>query len=185
MYATDGNSTTNTLIVNPITLSASLTTSERDFTVNVTNDSEEGLTNDELGLDITYEWYNGTERLTSIPTSQNIVTRPTDSSKGRKYYCKVTVKSGSSVLLEKYVNVSVVVYLCPAGVTTSDGKTYAKGTDNLADDSWGYTPDKPMLTWKGAYSKLSAKGSWDEHTIVLMGTRASPGTKNGGWRTKS
>lgn len=170
VYATDGNSTTNTLIVNPITLTASLTTSERDFTVNVTNDSEEHLTNDELGLDITYEWYNGTERLTSISTSQNVVTRPTDSSTGRKYYCKVTVKSGSSVLLEKYVNVSVVVYLCPAGVTTSDGKTYAKGTDNLADDSWGYTPDKPMLTWKGAYSKLSAKGSWDENTIVLMGT---------------
>ena len=179
VYATDGNATTNIVIVNPITLTASLTTSERDFTVNVTNDSEEHLSNDKLGLDITYEWYNGTERLTSIPTSQNIVTRPTDSSKGRKYYCKVTVKSGSSVLLEKYVNVSVVVYLCPAGVTTSDGKTYAKGTDNLTDDSWGYTPDKPMLTWKGAYSKLSAKGSWDENTIVLMGTSSSNTTLAG------
>ena len=179
VYATDGNATTNTVIVNPITLAASLTTSKREFTVNVTNDSEEHLSNEELGLDITYEWYNGTERLTSIPTSQNIVTRPTDSSKGRKYYCKVTVKSGSSVLLEKYVNVSVVVYLCPAGVTTSDGKTYAKGTDNLADDSWGYTPDKPMLTWKGAYSKLSAKGSWDENTIVLMGTSSSNTTLAG------
>lgn len=179
VYATDGNSTTNTVIVNPINLTASLTTSKSEFTVNVTNDSEEHLSNDELGLDITYEWYNGTERLTSIPTSQNIVTRPTDSSKGRKYYCKVTVKSGSSVLLEKYVNVSVVVYLCPAGVTTSDGKTYAKGTDNLTDDSWGYTPNKPMLTWKGAYSKLSAKGSWDENTIVLMGTSSSTVTQNG------
>lgn len=40
VYATDGNSTTNTLIVNPITLTASLTTSKREFTVNVTNDSE-------------------------------------------------------------------------------------------------------------------------------------------------
>lgn len=179
VYATDGNSTTNTLIVNPITLSASLTTSERDFTVNVTNDSEEGLTNDELGLDITYEWYNGTERLTSIPTSQNIVTRPTDSSVGRKYYCKVTVKSGSSVLLEKYVSASVVVFLCPADFTTTDGKTYKKGEDNLKDDSWGYTPDKPMLTWKGAYSKLSAKGSWDENTIVLMGTSSSDVTLAG------
>ena len=179
VYATDGNSTTNTVIVNPITLTASLTTSKREFTVNVSNDSEDGLTNDELGLDITYEWYNGTERLSSIPTSQNIVTRPTDSSKGRRYYCKVTVKSGSSVLLEKYVNVSVVVYLCPAGVTTTDGKTYAKGADNLTDDSWGYSPDKPMLTWKGAYSKLAAKGSWDENTIVLMGTSSSTDTQNG------
>ena len=179
VYATDGNATTNIVIVNPITLTASLTTSERDFTVNVTNDSEEHLSNDKLGLDITYEWYNGTERLTSIPTSQNIVTRPTDSSKGRKYYCKVTVKSGSSVLLEKYVNVSVVVYLCPAGVTTADGKTYAKGADNLTDDSWGYTPNKPMLTWKGAYSKLAANGSWNENTIVLMGTSSSTVTQNG------
>lgn len=179
VYATDGNSTTNTLIVNPITLTASLTTSKSEFTVNVTNDSEEGLTNDELGLDITYEWYNGTERLTSIPTSQNIVTRPMDSSKGRKYYCKVTVKSGSSVLLEKYVSASVVVFLCPADFTTTDGKTYKKGEDNLKDDSWGYTPDKPMLTWKGAYSKLSAKGSWDENTIVLMGTSSSDVTLAG------
>lgn len=179
VYATDGNSTTNTLIVNPITLTASLTTSKSDFTVNVTNDSEEHLSNDELGLDITYEWYNGTERLTSIPTSQNIVTRPTDSSKGRKYYCKVTVKSGSSVLLEKYVSASVVVFLCPADFTTTDGKTYKKGEDNLTDDSWGYTPDKPMLTWKGAYSKLSAKGSWDENTIVLMGTSSSTVTQDG------
>ena len=179
VYATDGNSTTNTLIVNPITLSASLTTSKRDFTVNVTNDSEEHLSNDELGLDITYEWYNGTERLTSIPTSQNIVTRPTDTSAGRKYYCKVTVKSGSSVLLEKYVNVSLVVYLCPADFTATDGTKYAKGADNLTDDSWGYTPAKPMLTWKGAYSKLSAKGSWDENTIVLMGTSSSAVTKTG------
>ena len=179
VYATDGNSTTNTVIVNPITLSASLTTSERDFTVNVTNDSEEHLSNDELGLDITYEWFNGTERLTSIPTSQNVVTRPTDSSKGRKYYCKVTVKSGSSVLLEKYVNVSVVVYLCPADFTTTEGNTYTKGADNLADDSWGYSPDKPMLTWKGAYSKLSAKGSWDENTIVLIGTSSSNTTLAG------
>lgn len=170
VYATDGNSTTNTVVVNPITLTASLTTSKREFTVNVSNDSEDGLTNDDLGLDITYEWYNGTERLSSIPTSQNIVTRPTDSSKGRKYYCKVTVKSGSSVLLEKIVSASVVVYLCPAGATASDGTTYAKGADNLSDDSWGYSPDKPMLTWKGAYSKLSANGSWDENTIVLMGT---------------
>lgn len=185
VYATDGNSTTNTVIVNPITLTASLTTSKREFTVNVTNDSEEGLTNDELGLDITYEWYNGTERLSAIPTSQNIVTRPTDSSKGRKYYCKVTVKSGSSVLLEKYVSASVVVYLCPADVTTSDGKTYAKGTDNLTDDSWGYTPDKPMLTWNGAYSKLSAKGSWDENTIVLMGTSSSTVTQDGFCLTKN
>ena len=179
VYATDGNSTTNTVIVNPINLAASLTTSKQDFTVNVANDSEEGLSNDELGLDITYEWYNGTERLTSIPTSQNVVTRPTDSSKGRRYYCKVTVKSGSSVLLEKNVNVSVVVYLCPAGVTTSDGKTYAKGKDDLTDDSWGYSPDKPMLTWKGAYSKLSANGSWDENTIVLMGTSSQDVTYAG------
>ena len=179
VYATDGNSTTNTLIVNPITLTASLTTSKREFTVNVTNDSEEHLTNDELGLDITYEWFNGTERLTSIPTSQNIVTRPTDTSAGRKYYCKVTVKSGSSVLLEKYVNASVVVYLCPADFTATDGTKYAKGADNLTDDSWGYTPAKPMLTWKGAYSKLSENGSWDENTIVLMGTSSSTVTQNG------
>ena len=179
VYATDGSSTTNTVVVSPITLTASLTTSKREFTVNVSNDSEDGLSNDDIGLDITYEWYNGTERLSSIPTSQNIVTRPTDSSGGRKYYCKVTVKSGSSVLLEKIVSASVVVYLCPAGATATDGTTYAKGEDKLSDDSWGYSPDKPMLTWKGAYSKLSANGSYDENTIVLMGTSSPDVTYTG------
>ena len=44
-----------------------------------------------------------------------------------------------------------------------------KEDENIKNDEWGYSPDKPMRTWKGAYSKLSDKASWDENVIVLMG----------------
>lgn len=193
IYAANGSSYTNTLLVKAIGITAKLVTSDKTFTVNVYNDTEEQLTNEALGLDITYEWYNGTERLTNIPTNQNVVNRPLDAFGGHKYYCKVTVKSGTTILFEKNVSAAVVVYLCPAGVTTADGKTYAVGVDKIYDptkpdnattnnpewDDWGYTPEQPMKTWKGAYKKLSETGSWDENTIVLMGTSSKDVTRDG------
>ena len=98
--------------------------------VKVKNDAEGQISNEDLGLDITYEWFDGTERLTDVPTSQNELPRPNDASKNHKFYCKVTVKSGTSVLLEKTVSAAVGVYLCPVGVT-ADGKKYAAGKDRL------------------------------------------------------
>ena len=187
VYATDGHQRTSTLLVKAIGLTATMTTGETSYVVKVDNDAEGQISNEDLGLDITYEWFDGTERLTDVPTSQNELPRPNDASKSHKFYCKVTVKSGTSVLLEKTVSAAVVVYLCPAGVTTADGKKYAAGKDNIYDptkpadvqknnpawDEWGYSPEQPMLTWKGAYEKLSATGSWDENAIVLMGTSAA------------
>ena len=168
---------TNTIEVKAIGITAQLDekTKPGTYIVNVTNDTEEKLSNDDLGLTITYEWYNGTDPVTGSTTHPNEYT-PTNNSHKYKYYCKVIVKSGDNVLFEKNVCASVIVYLCPAGVTIGDVK-YAAGKDNFTDDEWGYSPEKPMATWQGAYKKLSDKASWDENIIVLMGTSNKEVTK--------
>lgn len=154
VYATDGHQRTSALLVKAIGLKAKMTTGETSYVVKVDNDVEGQISNEDLGLDITYEWFDGTERLTDVPTSQNELPRPNDASKSHKFYCIVTVKSGTSVLLEKTVSAAVVVYLCPVGVTAADGKKYAQGKDNFYDpnkpandqnnnpawDEWGYSP---------------------------------------------
>ena len=179
VYAVSSQSSlrTNTIEVKAIGITAQLDdkTKPGTYIVNVTNDTEEKLSNDDLGLTITYEWHNGIDKLTDIPTTQNEYT-PTTTSHKYKYYCKVIVKSGDNVLFKKNVCASVIVYLCPAGVTIGDDK-YTAGKDNLTDDEWGYSPEKPMLTWQGAYKKLSDKASWDENIIVLMGTSSNTVTE--------
>ena len=175
VYAVSSQSSlrTNTIEVKAIGITAQLDdkTKPGTYIVNVTNDTEEKLSNDDLGLTITYEWHNGIDTLTNIPTTQNEYT-PTTTSHKYKYYCKVIVKSGDNVLFKKNVCASVIVYLCPAGVTIGDDK-YTAGKDNLTDDEWGYSPEKPMQTWQGAYTKLSDIADWDENIIVLMGTSSN------------
>ena len=175
VYAVSSQSSlrTNTIEVKAIGITAQLDdkTKPGTYIVNVTNDTEEKLSNDDLGLTITYEWHNGIDPVTGSTTNPNEYT-PTTTSHKYKYYCKVIVKSGDNVLFDKNVCVSVIVYLCPAGVTIGDVK-YAVGKDNLTDDEWGYSPEKPMATWQGAYKKLSDKASWDENIIVLMGTSSN------------
>ena len=174
VYAVSSQSSlrTNTIEVKAIGITAQLDdkTKPGTYIVNVTNDTEEKLSNDDLGLTITYEWHNGIDPL-DIPNTQNEFT-PTNTSHKYKYYCKVIVKSGDNILFKKNVCASVIVYLCPAGVTIGDVK-YTVGKDNLTDDEWGYSPEKPMATWQGAYKKLSDKASWDENIIVLMGTSSN------------
>lgn len=173
----DGSFRTSAILVKAIGITAKLDdkTKPGTYIVNVTNDTK--LSNKNLGLTITYEWHNGIDKLTEIPTTQNEYT-PTTTSHKYKYYCKVIVKSGDNVLFKKNVCASVIVYLCPAGVTIGDDN-YTAGKDNLTDDEWGYSPEKPMLTWQGAYKKLSDKASWDENIIVLMGTSSNGVTQQG------
>ena len=179
VYAVSSQSSlrTNTIEVKAIGITAQLDdkTKPGTYIVNVTNDTEEKLSNDDLGLTITYEWHNGIDPVTGSTTHPNEYT-PTTTSHKYKYYCKVIVKSGDNVLFDKNVCASVIVYLCPAGVTIGN-TTYAAGKDNLEDEEWGYSPEKPMLTWQGAYKKLSDKASWDENIIVLMGTSSSTVTQ--------
>lgn len=160
VYAIGDGSRTNAILVKAIHVNASLSTSGNTYTVNVTNNTEE-FTNEVLGLKIQYDWYNGDKLILSGTSSS--ITRPDGATYNDKYSCHITVVSGDKTFLDTWVSATTVVYLNPA-----------KGNDNNP----GYTKDTPMKTWKGAYSKLSKKGSWDENIIVLMGESSKEVTNN-------
>lgn len=151
VYAANSNSRTNSVLVKAIHVNASLTTSGKIYTVNVTNKTE--YSNEALGLTIKYEWYNGETKISGISETSSSYTRPDNATYNDKYSCLVTVTSGGQELLKDWVSATRVVYLSPT-----------KGND----DNLGDTDQVPVKTWKGAYSKLSEQGSWDENIIVLM-----------------
>lgn len=161
VYAIGGGARTNAVLVKAIHVNASLATSNSTYTVTVTNDTEEKYSNEYLGLNITYKWYNGDTELSSETSSS--FKRPSTASYNDKYSCHILVTSGGKTFLDTRVSATTVVYLDPA-----------EGDDNNS----GYTKDAPMKTWKGAYSKLSKAGSWDENIIVLMGESSKEVTNN-------
>ena len=161
VYAIGDGARTNAVLVKAIHVNASLATSNSTYTVTVTNDTEEKYSNKDLGLDIKYQWYNGDTELSSETSSS--FKRPTTASYNDKYSCHILVTSGGKTFLDTRVSATTVVYLDPA-----------EGDDNNS----GYTKDAPMKTWKGAYSKLSKAGSWDENIIVLMGESSKEVTNN-------
>ena len=175
VYAIGGGARTNTILVKAIHVNASLDTNGNTYTVTVTNDTEEKYSNDELELDITYEWYNGDTKLSGTSSSFE---RPSTASYNDKYSCHVTVKSksGDKTFLDTWVSATTVVYLKPVTEITEDVKK--KEEENIKNAEYGYSAGKPMLTWKGAYSKLSEKGSWDENIIVLMGESSASVTND-------
>lgn len=158
----DGSERTTTTLVKPIHVTAELSTNKSNGTtqyiVTVTNDVKDAdgtaVSNEDLGLTINYQWYKGDNLIENAKSSE--FTRPSDATLGDKYYCRVNVKSDTLKLLtDKDLYVTTVVYLDPAkGEDTNDG----------------YTKDTATKTWKGAYSKLNEKGTWDENVIVLIGT---------------
>ena len=118
-------------------------------------------------LDIKYSWVkNDDVEVSREPTFDKSSLGSTD-----KLSCHVivTTKDGVELLNKWLVYTKSVVYLCPAGATgtTAEGN---KISYNPGDDSNdGQSPETAVRTWKGAYSKLEKKGSWDDNTIVLMG----------------
>lgn len=162
VYAIGGGARTNAVLVKAIHVNASLATSGNTYTVTVTNDTEEKYSNETLGLNITYQWYNGDTELSSETSSS--FKRPSTASYNDKYSCHILVTSGGKTFLDTHVSATTVVYLSPTS-----------GDDN---NNSGYTKDAPMKTWKGAYSKLSKAGSWDENIIVLMGESSKEVTNN-------
>lgn len=162
VYAIGGGARTNAVLVKAIHVNASLATSGNTYTVTVTNDTEEKYSNKELGLNITYKWYNGDTELSSETSSS--FKRPSTASYNDKYSCHILVTSGGKTFLDTRVSATTVVYLSPTS-----------GDDN---NNSGYTKEEPMKTWKGAYSKLSKAGSWDENIIVLMGESSKEVTNN-------
>lgn len=160
VYAIGGGARTNAVLVKAIHVNASLATSNSTYTVTVTNDTEEKYSNKDLGLDIKYQWYNGDTELSETSSSFK---RPSNATYNDKFSCHILVTSGGKTFLDTRVSAQTVVYLSP---TTGN------------DSNSGYTQDKPMKTWKGAYSKLLKAGSWDENIIVLMGESSASVTND-------
>ena len=175
VYAIGGGSRTNAVLVKAIHVNASLATSGNTYIVTVTNDTEEKYSNETLGLDIKYQWYNGDELLSETSSSY---TRPAEATYNDKYSCHVTVKSndGKTTFLDTWISATTVVYLKPASSITDEVKK--EEDKNIKNAEYGYSAEKPMLTWKGAYSKLSKAGSWDENIIVLMGESSASVTND-------
>lgn len=129
-------------------------------------------------LDIKYSWVkNDDVEVSTEPTFDKSSLGSTD-----KLSCHVivTTKDGVELLNKWLVYTKSVVYLCPADAgatgTTAEGN---KISYNQGDDSNdGQTPETAVRTWKGAYSKLEKNGSWDDNTIVLMGTSDENVTNN-------
>ncbi len=126
-------------------------------------------------LDIKYSWEKNDVEVSTKPTFDKSSLGSTD-----KLSCHVivTTKDGVELLNKWLVYTKSVVYLCPAGAigTTAEGN---KISYNPGDDSNdGQTPETAVRTWKGAYSKLEKNGSWDDNTIVLMGTSDEYVTNN-------
>lgn len=128
-------------------------------------------------LDIKYSWVkNDDVEVSTEPTFDKSSLGSTD-----KLSCHVivTTKDGVELLNKWLVYTKSVVYLCPAGATgtTAEGKTISYNAGNDSND--GQSPETAVRTWKGAYSKLEKQGSWDDNTIVLMGTSDKDVTNNG------
>lgn len=126
-------------------------------------------------LDIKYSWVkNDDVEVSTEPTFNKSSLGSTD-----KLSCHVivTTKDGVELLNKWLVYTKSVVYLCPAGVTvtTANGSQWYNAGD---DNNDGLTPETAVKTWKGAYSKLEKQGSWDDNTIVLMGTSDEYVTNN-------
>lgn len=127
-------------------------------------------------LDIKYSWVkNNDVEVSTEPTFDKSSLGSTD-----KLSCHVivTTKDGVELLNKWLVYTKSVVYLCPAGATgtTAEGKTISYNAGNDSND--GQSPETAVRTWKGAYSKLEKQGSWDDNTIVLMGTSDENVTNN-------
>lgn len=127
-------------------------------------------------LDIKYSWVkNDDVEVSTEPTFDKSSLGSTD-----KLSCHVivTTKDGVELLNKWLVYTKSVVYLCPAGATgtTAEGNKISYNAGNDSND--GQSPETAVRTWKGAYSKLEKQGSWDDNTIVLMGTSDENVTNN-------
>lgn len=127
-------------------------------------------------LNVIYSWVkNDDVEVGTEPTFDKSSLGSTD-----KLSCHVivTTKDGVELLNKWLVYTKSVVYLCPAGATgtTAEGKTISYNAGNDSND--GQSPETAVRTWKGAYSKLEKQGSWDDNTIVLMGTSDENVTNN-------
>lgn len=161
----DGTSCSRYELVNALRVSAALRTDsiKGAYVVKITNT----VWNNNDNLKITYDWVKNDAHVGTDAVYDTGKVTETD-----KISCHVIVKDkNGNVLLDKWVYRRTIVYLKPTGDTTLE-------TEKIADASWGFSPTTPMSTWRGAYSKLSPKGTWDDNIIVLLGTSSQALTKD-------
>lgn len=169
----DESSSSQSIKVEKLTFTSSLVEGEDGtYTVKLTNN----IWKDNDLFTITYTWMlNGRP----VGTNSESYNPGTITSKD-KISCSISItdKDGKDIFA-RTVYKATVVYLCPAEITIN-GTTYPAGVDDLdlTDPERGYSPEKPVLTWKGAYSKLEKDASWTENVIVLMGTSSQSVTNN-------
>lgn len=160
----DGSSQSGVAKIDARKVDAVMKTNEETNTlyIEITNNIWENNDN----LNVTYSWVKNGKEESTAPTFDKSSLAHTD-----KLSCHVIVTTQDGVeLLNKWlVYAKSVVYLCPAGATgtTTEGNTISYKAGDDSND--GLSPETAVRTWKGAYSKLAVKGSWDDNIIVLMG----------------
>lgn len=170
----DGSSQSGVAKIDARKVDAVMKTNEETNTlyIEITNNIWENNDN----LNVTYSWVKNGKEESTAPTFDKSYLAHTD-----KLSCHViaTTKDGVELLNKWLVYAKSVVYLCPAGATgtTAEGNTISYNAGDDSND--GLTPETAVRTWKGAYSKLTVKGSWDDNTIVLMGKSDQSVTNDG------
>lgn len=170
----DGSSQSGVAKIDARKVDAVMKTNEETNTlyIEITNNIWENNDN----LNVTYSWVKNGKEESTAPTFDKSSLAHTD-----KLSCHViaTTKDGVELLNKWLVYAKSVVYLCPAGATgtTAEGNTISYNAGDDSND--GLTPETAVRTWKGAYSKLTVKGSWDDNIIVLMGMSDKDVTNNG------
>ena len=170
----DGSSQSGVAKIDARKVDAVMKTNEETNTlyIEITNNIWENNDN----LNVTYSWVKNGKEETVAPTFDKSSLISTD-----KLSCHViaTTKDGVELLNKWLVYAKSVVYLCPAGATgtTTEGNTISYNAGDDSND--GLSPETAVRTWKGAYSKLTVKGSWDDNTIVLMGKSDQSVTNDG------
>ena len=170
----DGSSQSGVAKIDARKVDAVMKTNEETNTlyIEITNNIWENNDN----LNVTYLWVKNGKEESTAPTFDKSSLISTD-----KLSCHViaTTKDGVELLNKWLVYAKSVVYLCPAGATgtTTEGNTISYNAGDDSND--GLSPETAVRTWKGAYSKLAVKGSWDDNIIVLMGKSDQSVTNDG------
>lgn len=113
------------------------------------------------GTTVTYEWSDS--KGTKYSNATNTQARPINGAIWIE--CKATLKDNSSETLDKYEvfrlnsEAQVVVFI-----------NYTGGGN---DGNSGLEADKPVKTWKKAYSLLPRGGNWDNNIIVVVNGSAT------------
>lgn len=164
----DGSSSSKTIKVPGLRFTATLNESNGTYSINVTNTI---WNTDNSKFKTSYNWKKNDE---SVGTGASYT--PGDQAVNDVISCEVIVTDQTGTeLYRQTVYKATVVYLNPTDTENTDTKEDAR----IKESTWGYSPEKPMLTWQGAYQKLEKNASWTENVIVLMGKSSNQITEDG------